>query len=211
MIIDLSHFIETGMPVYPGTRAPEIYEECSISKHGFKESRMNMLTHTGTHIDVPAHIFAEGKSVENFECDKFYGKAEIINCTKLTRIDKERIVKIYTSDKKPDFLLFYTGWDVYWGDERYYKNFPILTPDAIKFISQLPLKGIGIDAISFDTVESDNLSNHKMLLENEIILLENLCNLNQLIGKNFILSCLPMKIKGSDGSPVRACAIINNS
>jgi kynurenine formamidase len=49
-----------------------------------------------------------------------------------------------------------------------------------------------------------------MLLKNEIILLENLCNLNQLFGKTFILSCLPIKIKGGDGSPVRACAIIND-
>jgi arylformamidase len=210
MIIDLSHFIETGMPVYPGTRAPEIYEACSINKHGFKESCMNILTHTGTHIDVPAHIFADGKSVETYECDKFYGKAVIINCTKLSRIDEDLIVKTYDPDKKTDFLLFYTGWSVYWGDEKYYENFPLLTPDAIKYICQLSLKGIGIDAISFDATGSDKLSNHKKLLEKEIILLENLCNLDQLIGKNFILSCLPMKIKGSDGSPVRACAIIDN-
>jgi kynurenine formamidase len=41
-----------------------------------------------------------------------------------------------------------------------------------------------------------------------MIIIENLCNLRQLIHKEFIFSALPLKIEGADGSPVRACAII---
>lgn len=198
------------MPVYPGTPSPQIYEECSINTHGFKESRLNFVTHTGTHIDVPAHLFADGKSVDTFECSKFYGTAAIVNCKNLSIIDEKLISKVYDPVIKPEFLLFFTGWSNYWGDKHYYSNFPVLTKNASKLICQLPLKGIGIDAISFDATDDENLPNHKILLKKEIILLENLCNLDQLFGKTFILSCLPIKIKGGDGSPVRACAIINN-
>jgi arylformamidase len=210
MIIDLSHSIELGMPVYPGTQPPEIHKACSIEKEGFKESLINMLTHTGTHIDVPAHVFTNGKPVDHFDCEKFYGSARIINCENLERIDENLISKNYTSTDKPEFLLFFTGWSRYWGDDSYFENFPLFTTEAIDAICRLPLKGIGIDAISFDAVGTETLSNHKMLLQNDIVLIENLCNLELLHEKKFTFSCLPMKIKGADGSPVRACAIMQD-
>jgi kynurenine formamidase len=208
MLIDLSHSIEVGMPVYPGTLAPQINETCSIDTDGFKETCIKFLTHTGTHIDVPAHLVSGGKPIDSFECNKFYGPAKVIYCKHLSRIDENLITKVYNHVEKPEFLLFFTGWSDYWGDTRYFVDFPLLTPEAVRLICQLPLKGIGIDAISFDATGNDDLPNHKMLLEKEIILIENLCNLNLLIEKNFFLSCLPLKIKGVDGSPVRACAII---
>jgi arylformamidase len=210
MIIDLSHSIEVNMPVYPGTRPPKIYETSSINTNGFKESNLQFLSHTGTHIDVPAHLFPGGKSVDLFECAKFYGIAKVINCNHLPEIDENLILDVYNQSENPDFLLFHTGWAKYWGDDRYFNNFPLLTPEATRLIRKLPLKGIGIDAISFDAIGDDSLPNHKMLLENEIILIENLRNLNLLIKKDFILSCLPMKIKGADACPVRACAIIKD-
>ena len=208
MLIDLSHSIEVGMPVYPGSLPPQIGEACSIDTDGFKETCIKFLTHTGTHIDVPAHLFPGGKSLDSFESGKFYGKAQVINCKHLSEIDENLISRAYNLDKNPEFLLFYTGWSDYWGDAGYFSDFPLLTPEAVKLICKLPLKGIGIDAISFDAVVDDALPNHKMLLEKEIILIENLCNLNELINLNFSLSCLPLKIKGADGSPVRAVAIV---
>jgi arylformamidase len=48
--------------------------------------------------------------------------------------------------------------------------------------------------------------NHKLLLKNEIILIEYLCNLKRLKGPKIFIMALPLKIKGGDGSPARVVA-----
>jgi len=41
-----------------------------------------------------------------------------------------------------------------------------------------------------------------------MVIIENLARLEPLIGKEFIFSCLPLKIVDADGSPIRAVAIV---
>ncbi|MFQ5941886.1 MAG: cyclase family protein, partial [Nitrososphaerales archaeon] len=50
-------------------------------------------------------------------------------------------------------------------------------------------------------------SAHQILLKRNILILENLCNLNKISGTKFRLVVLPLKLKGTTGSPVRAIAI----
>jgi kynurenine formamidase len=207
-IIDLSQTFKTSMPVYPGTQPIIIHEAYSIDNDGFKETCLSFFTHTGTHIDVPAHIFSDGKSIDSFECNKFYGPGMIIECACVSVINETLITEAYYNGNKPDFLLFHTGWSDFWGNDKYFDGFPLLSDEAVILISRLPLKGIGIDAISIDAVGNNQLTNHKIILGSDMIIIENLCNLRQLIHKEFIFSALPLKIEGADGSPVRACAII---
>ena len=56
-VIDLTHTIRENMPVYPGTEPPKLSPTSSYESDGFKETLMQMYTHTGTHMDPPAHIF----------------------------------------------------------------------------------------------------------------------------------------------------------
>ena len=60
-VIDLTHVIEGSMPVYPGTEPPVFTSANTYEKDGFKETKISMLTHTGTHIDPPAHLFGIGQ------------------------------------------------------------------------------------------------------------------------------------------------------
>ena len=53
-VIDLTHTIKENMPVYPGTDTPKLMPANTYEKDGFKETLMQMYTHTGTHID-PQH------------------------------------------------------------------------------------------------------------------------------------------------------------
>ena len=56
-VIDLTHTIRENMPVYPGTEPPKLSPTSSYESDGFKETLLQMYTHTGTHMDPPAHIF----------------------------------------------------------------------------------------------------------------------------------------------------------
>ena len=64
--------------------------------------------------------------------------------------------------------------------------------------------------IGFDMPSPDRFpfESHKMLLKNEIFILENLCNIEKLLNaKEFKIAAFPLKIE-AEGSLVRAVAFI---
>ena len=58
-IIDLTHTISEDMPVYPGTEPPVLKPANTYEKDGFRETLLSLYSHTGTHVDPPAHLFAD--------------------------------------------------------------------------------------------------------------------------------------------------------
>jgi kynurenine formamidase len=208
--IDLSHTISNETPVYPGTEPPVFSTPCTIEKQGFTEKRITLFSHTGTHMDAPSHILLEGKSLDRFPTEKFLGKAAVIN---LTHIDHEKIerydlLQYETLILKIDFLLLHTGWYLKWGTDDYFKEYPVLTAAAAKWLAGFPLKGIGVDMISVDRTDTNTYPIHQVFLKNEILIVENLTNLSSLPDRIFSFFCFPLKIQDADGSPVRAAALL---
>ena len=96
-----------------------------------------------------------------------------------------------------------------WGTENYFDLFPVVSEDLIGTLAETKIKGIGLDTISLDSTDAHDLPNHKKLLGSDKIIIENLANLQRLMGKRFLFSCFPLKILNGDGSPVRAVGIID--
>ena len=82
-VVDLTHVIESTMPVYPGTEPPTFEPANTYEKDGFKETRISMFTHTGTHMGPPAHLFRDRTALDAFPPDQFIGKALVVDCTSL--------------------------------------------------------------------------------------------------------------------------------
>ena len=64
MIIDLTHTITPDMPMYPGSAAPTIEPTGSLTRNGYRETRLTIASHTGTHMDAPSHMLARGSTLE---------------------------------------------------------------------------------------------------------------------------------------------------
>jgi arylformamidase len=207
--IDLSHILKSGMPVYPGTDSPVISVVCTVSRDGFTERHISMVSHTGTHIDVPAHIFAKGKSISDYSAEAFTGKALKFSFSKPKEITVEQIQQRILLLGSPDFILFSNRWDTYWGLPAYFENFPLPQSDVFEYLCGLNLKGIGIDSISVDNVGSSNLPNHHLILSHQLVIIENLTRLHLLPDTLFDFYCFPLNIENGDGSPLRAIAGIN--
>lgn len=207
-VIDLTHTIEETMPVYPGTEKPRLETANTYEKDYFKETRMTMYTHTGTHMDPPAHIFPEGKTLDQFPAEQFMGRALVIDCRDLKdgdTITMEHIRRYGEKAEQADFLLFNLGWDRYWGTDAYFGNFPCMDMEVLNYILAGNYKGIGVDAISIDPI--DDLTRHRILFrETDIVNIENLTNLHLCGEELFSFSCFPLKLRDCDGSPVRAVA-----
>jgi kynurenine formamidase len=53
------------MPVYPGTEPPEFLVPCTIAVDGFTEKKLTLYSHTGTHMDAPAHILEGAPTLDH--------------------------------------------------------------------------------------------------------------------------------------------------
>ena len=210
-IIDLSHRLETGMPVFPGTPSPTFSTPFTVEKDGFKETHLDILTHVGTHIDCPAHMLESDITTDNVPLDRFYGKATVIDCRKLETLEitHEYLQKHEQNIINSDFVLLRTDHSDWWGTDKYFSPFPTLTVEAAQYLVEKGVKGIGLDVISIDAVDAKKYIIHEIILGNKISIIENLTNLKDLPISEFYFSALPLKIKEGDGSPVRAVAIIH--
>ncbi len=210
-IIDLTQTIEENMPVFPGTEVPRLNKANTVEEHGFAELKMTMYTHTGTHIDVPAHMLKKGRPLTSYAAEDFVGRAVLVDATEAKgEISLQQLKPYETLIKEADFLILHTGWSRLWGSSEYFEGFPALSEAACDWLLQYKLKGIGIDAISIDAMETKKFSIHYKLFNREMIVIENLTNLKVIGRDSFLFSCLPLKIKNADGSPVRAIAMVED-
>ncbi len=208
MILDLTHCISPEMPVYPGTEQPVLTTACTIREAGYRETILHMYSHTGTHMDAPAHMIEGGRTLDAFPAETFAGPGFVLDCRGLREIPLSLLRAHEDEIRRADFLLFCTDWDKRWGRAEYYEGFPCLTPEAAAFVATLPLKGIGEDCISIDPCDSVDFPNHITLLSAGLVNTENLKDLDALLGKEFTFITLPLKFENADGCSCRAVAMI---
>lgn len=194
------------MPVYPQTPEIAIESVGTIENDGFRELALNIFTHTGTHLDAPAHILHQGKTIDQFPVSHFSGSGIVLKHSSDKPLTKSNLNQVLSKLENIEFVLIHSGYSKYWGNSKYYKNLPLPHPEVFEFLSTLSLKGIGIDAISIDDVGSTSLPNHHSILSKNMVIIENLTNLEPLFGKRFQFNCFPLSIENGDGSPVRATA-----
>lgn len=202
MYIDLTHMIDEGMPVYPGTEEPVLDRTYNIEDYGFRETRLKMFSHTGTHIDAPSHMLKDGKMLESYDVNYFIGKAYILDIRSHVPC-LEEIKSLSSKLEDVNYVIIRTGWSEKWGSNDYYNDFPILDVSSTKALLDLGIRGFGIDAISVDKVGSEDFENHMEIFNRQGIIIENLKNLDKIESEFFELIAMPLKLKNSDGISAR--------
>lgn len=222
-VIDLSHTIHNDIQIYPGDPVPSINRGLTHEKDYCHVDVLTLGSHTGTHIDAPFHFLAVGSKIDEIPADRFVGNGVLVNVTH--KADRQPIgihdVESYASQiKEGDFVVFNTGRDKFFGTEKYYLH-PFLSVECARFLLKLGVSLVGIDALNVDPTYQDAVDIarppadlpveseygypvHDMLLGNDILIVENLCNLSKIKPVRGVYSFLPLKLKASDGSPIRA-------
>ncbi len=85
-VIELTHTIQGDMPVYPGTEQPVLTTACTIRDAGYRETILHMYSHTGTHMDAPAHMIELGRTLDAFPAETFVGPGFVLDCRGLAEI-----------------------------------------------------------------------------------------------------------------------------
>ena len=210
-VIDLTHVIHEDMQVFPGTEPPRLTVGNTLEKDGFRETALFLYSHTGTHMDTPAHMLEGAAELDKLPVSTFCGKAAVIPCLG-GKITMEEVNACRDMADKAEFIIFHTGWDKYWGKEEYFGTFPVPEAQVIQYAINTGKKGVGIDCMSVDPMDIDptkeEMPNHFMLFRAGKVIVENLCNLDEASGKMVDFFALPLKYRDADGAPVRAIAIL---
>jgi len=208
-ILDLSHTIEPDMSLFPGTAAPLAEPAAHLAENGYNERRLTLTSHTGTHMDAPAHLLQDAPTLDQMDVNRFCGPAMVLDARASGPvIGLQALLDMAGEIRAADFLLVATGWDAKWKTGAYLEGFPVLTQEAAQWLAGQDMKGIGVDAISVDPVDSSELPVHHALLGAGLLLVENLRGLTRLPPSGFTFCCLPLPVAHADGAPARAVAML---
>ncbi len=205
-VYDLTHTLNTALSLYPGTAAPQFKR---VISENFKMTELSIQSHMGTHMDAPYHCIQAGTTLDALDASQFVGEAYLLNVSQCgAEISLELLKRHEEAIAAVDFLILDTGWGRSYGSEAYLKGFPVLSRAAATWLSNQALKGIGIDAISVDPIESRDFVNHHLLLSKGKLIIENLAGLTELPVNRFTLVAAPLKYENADGAPARVLAFL---
>jgi kynurenine formamidase len=212
-VIDLTYPIAPGMPVFPGSPIPEIHPIARFERDGFREKQMTFSSHTGTHMDAPSHMLRQGKTLDQFPAEHFIGAGLCIDLTSARGgvIEWTSLQPFQETLPNCDFVMLRTGWGQFWGTNRYFQGYPVLSPEAAQGLATYHPKAVGVDTLSVDAADAVEFPVHHILLEHNVLIIENLAHLDRLPNGRFgRLCCLPLPLADADGAPARVVALLEN-
>ena len=214
-VIDISvplKSLKEGMHVYPGDAPYFASTEKTIHKDGMRLSRIEIGSHNGTHITVPAHYIEGGAETEALPLEMLVGPAWVADLTGLTMgtgITVEHL-EAAMPETPVERLLLKTRNSALWTRDYFQPRFVFLTPEAAEWLVEKGVRSVGIDYLSIERFGGDTPGAHLAILGANGVIMEGLDLSHVEAGREYTLAFLPLKTPGLDGAPARAVLITND-
>ena len=210
----MAKIIDLTLPVYHGAPTMPLDPKCGvIAYHTIDSMKYNMTqlimsTHQGTHLDAPFHLIDDGITVDEIDLHKCIGQAQVLDLVRIPAkysLEPEDL-KPYESYIKPDSrILLRTNWWRSFPEKEYFNNGPMISPNLARWLAEKKIAMLGLETPGVHPVEWEEV--HKILFKAEIVIVEGLAHLDEIKQCNVFFIAVPLKLKGRDGSPIRAVAI----
>jgi arylformamidase len=206
-IHDISLGISPDMPVWPNNPAVELERMNKIEDGANSNvSRLALGVHTGTHVDAPVHFIPGETGIDTLPLNVLIGRALVVHLPRATRITADDLdhALIPPSTRR---LLIKTRNSGYWAkdDKEFHTEFVGIAPSGAEWLVDRRVELIGVDYLSVAPWK-ESRPTHQILLKAGIVIVEGL-NLSKVKPGRYELTCLPLKLIGSDGAPARAILI----
>ncbi len=165
-------------------------------------STIRMSAHCGTHTDAPLHFDPHGADMAGVSLSAYLGPCRVVDMQgrgqppviPSSALSRELLEGVQR-------LLFRTRQDH--DHTAFEAGFTAVGPEAAAVLSDAGLRLVGIDTPSMDHASSKDLKAHRVLCAGGVAILENL-DLSEVPPGDYHMAALPLKMVGSDSSPVRA-------
>jgi arylformamidase len=193
-IYDVTRPLGPGGIVYPGDIIPRFRQQDNGT---YLLTDIRMSTHSGTHIDAPAHYVEGGLAVDQIPFSSLMGWCRLIDLRKIQgeitatdlagRFDGADKILLRTSySEKLDFE----------------EDYPALSRDAADLLVSRGMSCIGTDTPSIERFGGSG-DVHRTLLSHGTVVIE-LLDLHRVGEGDYWMIALPLLLPGLDGSPCRA-------
>ncbi len=203
-VVDLSVPIGPDTQVYPGDPLPRLTPHATIARDGYNLLALHLGSQTGTHIDAPYHVRADGTPVDELDLALCAGPATVLDARGVGPREPITWDRIGAARMAP-IVLVDTGWSRHYGTPVYFDH-PFLDPDAVRRMLDLGVRTFCVDAPSIDPTPDEDLAAHLLVADAGGVIGENFRNLERVDWPDPFVSCLPIRLAGADGAPVRAAA-----
>jgi len=205
-IIDISPLIHEQTAIFPGD-TPFSRQELLSYQNGdnLRLSSISTTVHIGAHTDAPSHYHRDGESMEQRSLNYYLGSCQVIevDCPAGERIKPQHLKQEINLSR----VLLKTG--SFPNPDLWNNDFNSLSKELVEEIAKKKVKLIGIDTPSVDPANDKELICHNLIYQNDMAILEGII-LDDADPGEYQLIALPLNIKGSDASPVRAVLLKNS-
>lgn len=208
-VIDLTLGIEHGGLVWPGDPPVEVEPWARLADGDpANVSALRLGSHTGTHVDPPAHFLAGGATVDHLPLDVLVGPATVVDLRGVAGLVEERHLDAAFPPGPVDRALLRTDNSARWAERpaTVPDDYVALSEGAARWLVERGVRLVGFDFLSVDAAGAARFPVHRTLLSAGVVLVEGL-DLSGAGAGDYLLACLPLKLVGGDGAPAR-CVLV---
>jgi arylformamidase len=205
-IIDISWPLTESTTAYKDKKTIVFNTTKTVERDGVRESIITLSSHSGTHIDAPAHFIKNGATIEQADLDRFVGPCKVFDVSHIDTVIKAE--DLYDLDiEENDFILFKTANSKQLPTASFNKNFVYIDASAAAYLAECGIELVGFDYLGIER-EQPQHETHQLLMNADIMIVEGL-RLAQVKPGNYLFVCLPLAVTQLEAAPARAVLIAN--
>jgi arylformamidase len=208
-LIDVSLPLGADTLVWPGDPPIEVIPRLRIANGDpANVSELRIGTHSGTHVDPPAHFVEGAAAIDEMPLERVSGHALVADLRDANGpIGPQDLEALGLPDGLRRLLLRTSNSELLRSlPVEFPETYAGLTPDAAKWIVERGLHLVGTDFLSIEERGASGHPVHHILLENDVVIVEGLNLLGAEPGE-YTMMCLPLKVAHGDGGPARALLV----
>ncbi|WP_281989558.1 cyclase family protein [Aquimarina aggregata] len=206
------NIIDLTLTINDKIKGVSILPDKTVDEDGWNASILQLYSHSETHMDAPLHFEVNTQSIDQLPVHRLISKAWVVDVTHMRPKDQitvENMGDVSQKIKKGDSVLLHTGWSKKLGTDEYRNGLPRISRELALWLSKKGINILGVEPPSIADV--NNLEEvteiHKILMENDIIIIEGLSNIEAISTSSVTLVALPLKVENGDGAPARVLAL----
>ena len=201
--IDISVALHGGLPIWPDSAGYAVEQTRSFAKgDDVFVSRIEMDVHSGTHVEGPLHYLDGGEGLDATPLARFVGPAYVADLRAAETIGSDELDAADVPKQTERLLLRTTNSDLWRQEAGFRTDYVALSAEGARWIAQRGIGLVGIDYLSVQRFQ-DDAETHRILLRGGVTILEGL-DLSGANAGQYRLTCLPLKLMGTEAAPARA-------
>lgn len=215
-ILDISHYYREDMPAFESAEGTPGFLRLARSMRNGSDianfSELRLTAHSGTHVDAPGHVFEHyydaGFDIDTLDLAVLNGPALLVDVPRDTNITADVMESLHIPKgvRRVLFRTLNTDRKLMWKKEFDSSYVGFMEDGAQWLIDNTDIQLVGVDYLSVGAYD-ECIPAHLVFLEKREVILVEALNLEHVATGIYTLHCLPLRLRGAEGSPAR-CILV---